>query len=168
MTSKAVSALHDHVGYWQHRFAQAVYTDLERRLAAFNVTASQWGVIAVLFHKEADTVRGVAARIGLDGGAVSRLADRLAEKGLLVRAPDDTDSRSVRLILTDAGKALMPRLAEAVDANEAAWFRSLDKADRRQFKKRLRKLLAAIDGPERSWSERSLGAKRPKDRQLSE
>jgi DNA-binding MarR family transcriptional regulator len=38
--------------------------------------------------------------------ALSRLADRLAERGLLHRAPDPADGRGVLLALTPAGRAL--------------------------------------------------------------
>jgi DNA-binding MarR family transcriptional regulator len=37
--------------------------------------------------------------------ALSRLVDRLAERGLVRRGPDPADGRGVRLSLTDAGRA---------------------------------------------------------------
>ena len=37
--------------------------------------------------------------------ALSRLVDRLAERGLVERRPDPADGRSVRLALTEAGRA---------------------------------------------------------------
>jgi DNA-binding MarR family transcriptional regulator len=37
--------------------------------------------------------------------ALSRLVDRLAERGLVERQPDPGDGRSVRLVLTEAGRA---------------------------------------------------------------
>jgi DNA-binding MarR family transcriptional regulator len=42
--------------------------------------------------------------------ALSRLVDRLAERGLLQRQPDPADGRSVRLTLTDAGRALQRQI----------------------------------------------------------
>jgi DNA-binding MarR family transcriptional regulator len=38
--------------------------------------------------------------------ALSRLVDRLAERGLVLRQPDPADGRSVRLSLTPAGRVL--------------------------------------------------------------
>jgi DNA-binding MarR family transcriptional regulator len=38
--------------------------------------------------------------------ALSRLVDRLAERGLLERKPDPADGRAIRLALTDAGRVL--------------------------------------------------------------
>jgi DNA-binding MarR family transcriptional regulator len=37
--------------------------------------------------------------------ALSRMVDRLVERGLVRRAPDPSDGRAVRLALTDAGRA---------------------------------------------------------------
>jgi DNA-binding MarR family transcriptional regulator len=42
--------------------------------------------------------------------ALSRLVDRLAERGLLRRESDPADGRSVRLALTGAGRALQHRI----------------------------------------------------------
>ena len=38
--------------------------------------------------------------------ALSRLVDRLAERGLLERKPDPADGRAIRLALTDSGRVL--------------------------------------------------------------
>jgi len=38
--------------------------------------------------------------------ALSRLVDRLAERGLVERKPDPADGRAIRLALTDAGRGL--------------------------------------------------------------
>ncbi len=42
--------------------------------------------------------------------ALSRLVDRLAERGLVERCPDPADGRGVRLSLTDAGRAVQRRI----------------------------------------------------------
>src|SRR5579862_715545 len=42
--------------------------------------------------------------------ALSRLVDRLAERGLIQRLPDPADGRSVRLALTGEGRAVQRRI----------------------------------------------------------
>lgn len=44
-------------------------------------------------------------RVLLSQPALSRMVDRLVERGLVERCPDETDKRVVRLALTDAGRA---------------------------------------------------------------
>lgn len=62
------------------------------------------------------TVRGVAARLGVGKSIVTRAADRLAADGLLVRAPDARDRRSVLLCATTPGRRLVESLAAAASA----------------------------------------------------
>jgi DNA-binding MarR family transcriptional regulator len=45
--------------------------------------------------------------------ALSRLVDRLAERGLLARCTDPADGRGVRLSLTDAGRAVQRQVGRA-------------------------------------------------------
>ena len=42
--------------------------------------------------------------------ALSRLVDRLADRGLVARRPDPADGRGVRLSLTDAGRELQQEI----------------------------------------------------------
>jgi len=42
--------------------------------------------------------------------ALSRMVDRLADRGLVCREPDPADGRGVRLALTDAGRQLQRRI----------------------------------------------------------
>ena len=42
--------------------------------------------------------------------ALSRLVDRLAERGLVERLPDPADGRGVRLALTEAGRAVQRQI----------------------------------------------------------
>jgi DNA-binding MarR family transcriptional regulator len=42
--------------------------------------------------------------------ALSRLVDRLAERGMIERCPDPADGRGVRLTLTDAGRDVQRRI----------------------------------------------------------
>ena len=147
----------DRVSFWHDRVSQALQGDLERRFATFGVTPSQYRLLAALARCDADTVRGLALSLRLDGAAVTRLADRLQAKGLMVRAPDPTDGRSVRLSLSEAGADLVPLLDAEASAHERAWFGSLSFAELRQYKLTLAKLLQrAGDGPDEVWLRREL------------
>lgn len=147
---RPASDLYEHLSFWQNRFNQIVHTTLERRLGALNVTVSQWSLMALLYHREADTVSDIARRIDLDPGAVTRLADRLQKKGYLRRASDPADRRSVILSLTRAGRKLVPDLAAAADENDRVFFGVLDEEERDQFQTLLGKLLRAAEDKEAS------------------
>lgn len=58
------------------------------------------------------TVRGLAAHVGLNKPAVTRAADRLAELGMLKRRADPADRRSIFMSLTPAGKKFAGNFAQ--------------------------------------------------------
>ncbi|MEU6772331.1 MarR family transcriptional regulator [Streptomyces sp. NPDC046759] len=134
------SGLHDHLGYWLRRLSDEVHSRFEAELGRHGVTVSQWGVMVSVFHGH-DTTKAVAAHMDIDPGAVSRLVDRLTAKGLVRREPDPASRRTVRLVLTDQGQALVPELAELADRNDAHYFGSLDAGQRRQLEEWIRRLV---------------------------
>ena len=137
----AETRLQDHVGYWLRRLSDAVHGRFERQLAVHGVTVAQWNALVAVYHGEATTVRALARFIHIDPAAVSRVIDRLEEKGLMARMADPTSRRRVRLALTAAGRALVPALIRVADRNEEAFFGGLGTAERRQLLERLRSLL---------------------------
>lgn len=134
------SGLHDHLGYWLRRLSDEVHSRFEAELARHDVTVSQWGVMISVFHGH-DTTKAVATHMDIDPGAVSRLVDRLAAKSLMRREPDPASRRSVRLVLTREGQALVPVLAGIADRNDAHFFGSLDTDQRRQLEQWILRLL---------------------------
>jgi DNA-binding MarR family transcriptional regulator len=66
--------------------------------------------MAQLVYKRADTPSAICELLEYDRGAMTRMIDRLEEKGLLRRVPDEGDRRTIRLELTKEGEALFPKL----------------------------------------------------------
>jgi len=148
----------DRIPPWHDRVSQVLQADLESRLGAHGVSPAQFRLLLALARGESDTVRGLASVLRLDGGAVTRLADRLQVKGLVLRRPDPSDARSVRLSLTESGAELIPILDAEADAHERAWFGSLSYSELRQYKLTLAKLLARAEiKPDEVWLRRDLG-----------
>jgi DNA-binding MarR family transcriptional regulator len=139
----AESTLTDHVGYWLRRLSDEVHHSFERQLAVNDVTAAQWNVLVTVYHRHATTTTAVARLIGIDPGAVSRLVDRLAGKGLMTRHADPATRRSTQLALTPAGRALVPDLIAIADANDAAYFGQLPPAERTALVHLLRQLFSS-------------------------
>lgn len=129
--------------YWHGRLAQHVDVAVDRQLAEFGVTYRQWSLMSVLFDGQADTVRGVAAVLRLDPGAVTRLATRLSEKALIKRAPDERDARSVKLVLTPSGREILPPLNKLVLVTEKAISGVLDSAELDNYRAMLARMLDA-------------------------
>jgi len=76
--------------------------------------------------------------------ALSRLVDRLAERGLVERCADPADGRGVRLSLTDAGRAVQRRIGRQHARGVArAMTAGLTAAELAQLETICRKLAAA-------------------------
>lgn len=63
-------------------------------------------LLAALWEQDGRTPGEVAAAANVTTPAVTKLAARMADAGLLDRRRDERDNRLVRLWLTDAGRAL--------------------------------------------------------------
>ena len=79
--------------------------------------------------------------------ALSRLVDRLADRGLVERCPDPADGRGVRLSLTEAGRAVQRQVGRQHARGVArAMTAGLDPAELRQLETICRNLAAAPAG----------------------
>lgn len=116
--------------------SQAIARDYQSR---YDLSMTEWRVMAVLARFEGLSAREVAERTAMDKVAVSRALARLVEAGRVNRDTHGGDKRRSVLSLTDAGWAMhdevapMARVRERevlarLDADEKAWLnRILDK-----------------------------------------
>ncbi|HSV19060.1 MAG TPA: MarR family transcriptional regulator [Casimicrobiaceae bacterium] len=100
---------------------------LDRELAPYDISAPQLIVLASVASGEADSAAGLCKSISYDPGAMTRMIDRLEQKGLVRRIPHPEDRRATNLELTVAGKALYPRLIGAKEAVTAQFLRGFSK-----------------------------------------
>lgn len=131
--------LDSHLGYWLRHVSNHVSQGFARALADQGVQVVEWVALRLLLQDGMAPAR-LAGAMGVTRGAVTKLADRLILRGLVLRADDPTDGRAQILRLTDAGAALVPRLAALADANDAAFFGHLAPQDQA----RLRDLLTGL------------------------
>ena len=139
-TDKTPSDLHDHLGYWLRTVSNAVSHSFARKVEGEGVTVAEWVFLRVLYDVDRLAPSLLAERMGMTKGAISKLADRLVEKNLITRAANRNDKRAHLLASTPAGRALVPRLAEIADENDASFFGALNPDERRRFEELLRKI----------------------------
>jgi DNA-binding MarR family transcriptional regulator len=124
-----ISALDAHAGYWLRVVSNHVSHAFRRKVEAHSVTVAEWVVLRALFDSDAVNPSTLAETLGLTRGAVSKLADRLAAKGLVRCAVVKEDRRFQTLALTASGKRLVPVLAALADTNDRECFGHLSNAD---------------------------------------
>lgn len=129
-SNQPVSELTSHLGYWLRQVSNHVHQAFARKVEAHGVTVAEWVLMRQLLEEEALPPSRLAERMGMTRGAISKLADRLIAKSLLVRSADPEDGRAQTLALTSSGRALVPRLAALADANDAEFFDQLGTKDR--------------------------------------
>jgi len=91
---------------------------------------AEWVVLRELYGVDALAPSRLAERLGMTRGAITKLADRLIAKALIVRGADPADGRAQTLALTEKGRRLVPTLAALADANDAEFFAGLPSKDR--------------------------------------
>lgn len=118
---------------------------LEQHLADHDVTAAQFKIVLLISQERARSSADLVRLLSLDSGAMTRMLDRLEQKGLLTRERSIEDRRQVRLTLTESGKALGVRVPQiAADAtNELTGCLSRSELD--EFQRLLKKMLMAAD-----------------------
>lgn len=91
---------------------------LNRQLAPFGLTASQFEIILVLDLYGPLTLKELGELIVCETGSPSRIIDTLVRRGLVQRGTDGQDRRAVSLLLSDEGRELVPdlrRIDQAID-----------------------------------------------------
>lgn len=118
---------------------------LDRHLVDHGVTAAQFKVVLLISQERASSPADLVRLLSLDSGAMTRMLDRLEQKGLLIRERSHEDRRQLRLTLTEAGKALGVQVPQiAADAtNDLTGCLSRSELD--EFQRLLKKMLMAAD-----------------------
>jgi DNA-binding MarR family transcriptional regulator len=82
-------------------------------LAHLEISAAQYVVISVLAKSECvDSVAQLCKDLPYDAGAMTRMLDRLEAKELIGRRRCPNDRRLVKIELTEAGRAALPKMRE--------------------------------------------------------
>ncbi len=128
-SDNGISGLDDHLGYWLRFVSNHVSDAFQKRLAGHGVTVAEWVTMRSLHDAPGCSLGELAARMGMNKGAVSRLVDRLHERGLAARLRNNEDKRGVSITLTAEGTRLLPALAAAADRNDEHFFGHLSPSD---------------------------------------
>lgn len=142
MNKTGPSHLHSHLGYWLRCLSNLVSSTFAERLAKSDISVAQWVVLRTLFEKRNVTLNEAATEVGVDKSSLSRMVERMVQRGLLTRS-QGSDRRSVGLALTPAAMKLVPQLAALADENDAAFFGSLSAKEREDLLAMIKRLLRA-------------------------
>jgi len=99
------------------RTASLLLQALGRSLKGHDLTPAQYNALRILrgAGEEALTCGEIGERLVSPGPDVTRLLDRLEQRGLVIRLRDDEDRRIVRARITQRGARLLTQLDEPVE-----------------------------------------------------
>lgn len=142
-----VSDLSAHLGFWLRAVSNHVSQAFAAKLAAEGVTVAEWVMMRLLYEEEAAPPSRLAEQMNMTRGGITKLANRLVDRSLILRRASPEDGRGQMLELTSAGTELVPKLALLADSNDAEFFGGLSSADRQTLERLLKRIVRASGMP---------------------
>jgi MarR family transcriptional regulator, lower aerobic nicotinate degradation pathway regulator len=105
------------------------------------VTVAEWVMLRALYGKDPMPPSRLAEEMGMTRGAITKLADRLISKSLIIRKASRDDGRAQTLALTPRGTDLVPELATLADQNDTEFFDHMSGAERATLERLLKRMV---------------------------
>ena len=130
---------------WMMRIISTVVrAEVDRRMEPLGLTQAQWIPVLRLGSGEAQTAADLARSTLQTPGAMTRLVDRLVDKGIIERERSSDDRRVVHLRLTDEGMQAATQVPDIVKSVNRAALSPLSPEELAQFQSYLRRIYEAL------------------------
>lgn len=127
------------IGRLRGEFVSEIEREMSRQGVDLNF--SQFLALKVLYRERPMAPGELARVLNYNPGALTRLLDKLEKFGYLERSPDPDDRRSLRLVLTPAGRAIRKRTIECSSAAAERAFACTSERERKQLRNVLSRVL---------------------------
>jgi DNA-binding MarR family transcriptional regulator len=129
------------IGFLLARARNLLASEVDAALKDLDITSQQMGILVLLSKGTASTPFELSKLLGIDTGLMTRMLDKLEEKGLLERSRDDKDRRVVNLTLTRAGTRVADDIPDIVPPVLNARLKSFSRAEFEELKRLLGKFI---------------------------
>ena len=99
----------------------------------FDINFTQFRVLRALSQRQHMSATELARSVEHDGGALTRLIDRLQAKGYVSRRPNTSDRRGIEVFMTEAGKSVWESMQGCVQQVNAEVLAALDDKEQKQL-----------------------------------
>lgn len=106
---------------WSEVFMQRSMYDFKRFMSETGLSFPLLNILMRLYHGKPGGISEIGDQLGVTKAAVSQAVERLVQLGLVARQEDETDRRVRRLMVTEAGRALV----EQAIAARCRWLEAL-------------------------------------------
>ena len=138
------ASLNDSVGWLLNNAARLSARRLSGKLAGYNVTPPQWGVLVALWEQDGLSLSELAKRSFFDGPTMTGIVDRLEKANLVERRRDSSDRRVISVYLTEEGRTLQEQLPTLSDEANQEALAGLSDEETERFVATLRKIIANL------------------------
>lgn len=132
------------------RLQTALVRQIETTYQAAGINPAGWDLLLTLYRSappEGLTPTELSELTAITGPSITNRVDRLVGRGLAERRASSTDRRSVRVRLTDRGRALVEELLPQHVANEVQILSVLTPEETRELERLALKLLGGLETP---------------------
>jgi len=137
--------LEDSLGFAIHRTDMRLMLVGAQFLRDHGLTPEQYGVLATLCNRDGISQRELADHLVKDRPNITRILDKLQQKGLVERRPDPADRRIHRLYATAEGHALLQELIPSVLKLRKQMFGALSPAEQKTLRDLLDRLFHSLE-----------------------
>jgi DNA-binding MarR family transcriptional regulator len=134
-------------GYLLTFIAEQVTERAEREIARHGIRTRHASVLVVIDAEGPMSQRALGRRLRIDKSPMVGVLDDLERLGLAERRRSDSDRRVQAIHLTRKGRAVLDRVLEIADAENARTFGLLDDAEREQLHDLLLRVAEASVAP---------------------
>jgi len=124
-----MNVLEGSLGFRLARTARSMKRALESRLSEYNITASQYIVLAQLNDEDGISLSQLGERLDFDNPTITGVVDRMERDGLVERRRVADDRRVINVFLTQKGKKLLTAIEDVADEINEKAIDKLPKAD---------------------------------------
>ena len=124
-----------------------VYAKIPAEIVHDEARPRELVVLNTLAFEQGLSQRRVAERLGINRTIMVRLIDRLENAGYVTRTRNPANRRSYALSLTEAGRAALAEMGQAVSIRDERITAALNRRERRRLDQLLRKLLPEPEHP---------------------
>ena len=141
LSAPPAAFIDDYLAYLLARSSHLISAEFHTVVRRVRLPVLQWRVLATLADGSARSIGEVAEIVLIPQSTLTRVAARMVDVGLLLRAADGSDRRITRIRLAAKGLKLAEALVRQAREHEADVVGALGPADARTLKRILRKLI---------------------------
>lgn len=100
------------IGFHLTRARNTLLAQVDAALQELDITAQHIGILTALSQGAASTPFELCKVLAVDTGLMTRMLDKLEDRGLLIRSRSLEDRRVVNLVMTDKGHEVTARIPD--------------------------------------------------------